>query len=501
MTSPGTPHRLAHVATRRQIAWATALAALSFAIPTTHAADFAEILRLSGVEPEATLAIDWNRLANVDVDATEPLEKFVYRLGNVEPDDFLSAEVKDLQTVQWGALVRLRGTLRSVVELPALHDDQPRPDLPRVYYRCEVECPSGVVVVLSSQLPRSWRERADRDSMNEPVRIDGAVLKPAVPTAPACIACVRIAWFPREGVNSGVAWFAARGMDATLWDEVRQNQRLLDQRYSDESDAFYSCLAIAAHSTASDSIAAARQSITDSRDAWQKSERQARESLAQLEGAPVAQPGERGADNRIETIARARRKAAILAAGRRIAEEGRTSYAPLWEFPEEHAGEWTLFEGVARRAVRIEIPEGAKRRSAAIVDGLTSTSALPDAYYELDVFPADSQNMPVVCCVTSLPAGFPEGETIREQVRIAGVFFKMWRYSGRELSPGSDSLRRRAPLIIGAGPVPLAVRSPATSRWGAYGGAAFLLLLAIVWMVAARNARRDRLARRSFSVR
>ena len=46
----------------------------------------------------------------------------------------------------------------------------------------------------------------------------------------------------------------------------------------------------------------------------------------------------------------------------------------------------------------------------------------------MEVFTEDSQNRPLVFCVRELPPGMPTGGDLREPIRVAGFFFKSWRY-------------------------------------------------------------------------
>ncbi len=147
-------------------------------------------------------------------------------------------------------------------------------------------------------------------------------------------------------------------------------------------------------------------------------------------------------------------------------------------------------EGVARRAVRIAAPGGAASQ------GSTSGKLSFDAYYEMEVFTADSQNLPVVCCVSRLPAEFPVGDKIREPVRVDGVFFKSWRYRTRKnlVAPGETDRQQRmvTPVVVGGVPTWLPTPTRGQNRWGLWGGMAFLAALVVFWVVMFRLAERDR---------
>jgi hypothetical protein len=177
------------------------------------------------------------------------------------------------------------------------------------------------------------------------------------------------------------------------------------------------------------------------------------------------------------------------------ASQNHYSVALLFLEPQEQAGCMTIVEGVARRAVKIVIPS----------DHLPA--AANPAYYELEVFTADSQNLPVVCCVPRLPANFPRGDTIREPVRIAGVFFKSWLYRTRQAKDHNKVSRQQrlsAPIVIGAEIERLTAPSIETKgsieTWGStqagwwplVAGIGFLVLMVAYWASAILHARRDR---------
>ena len=68
------------------------------------------------------------------------------------------------------------------------------------------------------------------------------------------------------------------------------------------------------------------------------------------------------------------------------------------------------------------------------------------------------ERYPVVCCVSSLPAGMPSGEGISERVRVPGFAFKRYSYPLEDAlissSQGDFEIkgeRRATPLVIGPG--------------------------------------------------
>ena len=178
----------------------------------------------------------------------------------------------------------------------------------------------------------------------------------------------------------------------------------------------------------------------------------------------------------------ARRELALAAAVSKQAKRQVSSVAPLFLQPERETGQLVRIEGVARRAVRI----AANRPNL-------------DGYYEMEVFPSDSQNLPVVCCLSSLPAEFPKGDEIREHVRVDGLFFKSWRYRTRKNLADSGQTDRQqqlyTPVVVGGAPTWLPRETNRPNQWAAWGGFGFLAALAILWIVMISLAKRDRLQR------
>ncbi len=152
--------------------------------------------------------------------------------------------------------------------------------------------------------------------------------------------------------------------------------------------------------------------------------------------------------------------AALASAVIKQAERGFSSVAPLFLEPRNVVGELVRLEGTARRAVRISVSQQ---------EQLTVGHPISE-YFEIEVFTADSQNMPVVCCVTHLPAGFPTGDAIRAAVRFDGVFFKGWRYRSRKVVEGpgetESQQQRYTPIILAAAVTWLKQPSTAPSLWG-----------------------------------
>jgi hypothetical protein len=183
----------------------------------------------------------------------------------------------------------------------------------------------------------------------------------------------------------------------------------------------------------------------------------------------------------------------------RRAEQGRYSAALLFNDPQPQIGRLFVFEGIARRAVRVEVSPESKDGGATVYYPYGF-----DHYYELEVFTDDSQNYPLVFCVRELPAGFPTGGELHVPVRVAGFFFKDWLYRTRGGGQGRDAAQtagggeraQYAPLLIGPAPIVLATPQDGAAGGRYVLGGLFLLALAGILATAVWFARDERRFRR-----
>lgn len=159
------------------------------------------------------------------------------------------------------------------------------------------------------------------------------------------------------------------------------------------------------------------------------------------------------------------------------------SVVPLFGDAARERGELIVLDAVVRRTVRIDATLSQAANNAGV-----------DHYYELEAFPEDSQNLPIVFVVRDLPAGFPVGESIRQPARLAGFFFKQWAYRTRQRVEGTANLDKRqfAPLLVGRAPIPLATPDASQQRPGLAIGVVATLALAGVVTALWRLGRRDR---------
>jgi hypothetical protein len=477
--------------------FAIALASFGAAASTSRAQDeiesegsnkisFQTLLQDAGVTDEqfAPFAA-WS--GAVDAAEASTISQILFRLAQFDREEAPSNEQ------QPGSLNSVEGLVRSMrrLELPA---NAPADLRETGLFECTLEQADGVVVtVLSSQLPAAWLKRTGATELAEPASLRGVRLGEAerdgAPTP--LLLTNHIAWRPTTGVPAGTAWLAAQGFDAALLDDVRQNRPFAKPNESAEAEAFYTALAVLAAGDAAELRELARESVAAEAKRREALAASAAERQRQLQIELESVLPERQQEIEEELTDLRRRQSMAAQVGKR-ASLGLSSVAPMFNEPADSAGKFFVINGIARRAVRIVVDQ----KSAALVAEDEAAAPLTH-YYELDVFPTDGQNNPVICCVARLPAGFPTGDLIREPVRVAGIFFKKWAYARRPDPDGSATSPERIapPLMLAAEPEWLESAPAPRGDRGWWAGLAILAASLIVALVLWRTACRDRLAR------
>ncbi|MEO2046863.1 MAG: hypothetical protein ABGX16_09855 [Pirellulales bacterium] len=368
------------------------------------------------------------------------------------------------------------------------------------FYLCQLRLgPQQIpATVITPQVPQCW---LSTDSFPQPVRLRGLFLKTWQPTTaphqitaetlePALLLLTaQLAWFPTDGAPPGQLFLAAHGMDVALLDEVRQRQAFVGEEVSREKEAFYACLASVGQASIRELLSAAQQNLPEIAEHWGNIQQESgRQLLLLQQNIASANSKQTGKSLELVQLERERKKAvrqvALATAVLQRASQGHYSVGPLFLEPQEQVGHLTIVEGTARRAVKIVLPADPWSH-----------------YYELEIFTADSQNLPVVCCVSRLPVDFPLGDTIRKPVRMAGIFFKSWLYRNRQKKGNNESdqqLRLSVPLVIGAQVELLPPRLGEVKRWPWSAWIGLLVLLVVFWTTliwkTSRNRKNGRLA-------
>jgi hypothetical protein len=374
-----------------------------------------------------------------------------------------------------GEMVRLSRNVVGVRRHELSDRDAARLEMP-AYFTCEMALAGSPyrAIVITPTVPQDW---LTSDNLNEPASASAVFVKRiALPeTAPEgepsnestmLLVAKRIAWHPRSAdyprVSLGESMLGHLGFDVGLLEDVESRGAIR----AAEREPFYQMLRASGRIDAAQLIRAAHDNLGPTRARWAK----------ELSASPV-EP--RGALAR-EVIRRA--------------DEGCYSVAPLFNQPKEHKGELAVFDGVARRVVRVDVGTRPDGHASEVANRFGFRE-----YYEMEVFTDDSQNYPLVFCFRELPPELATGGALEVPVRIAGFFFKNWLYTTRgtrndEPRDGEPNAPRAqyAPLLIGRGPILLQIerQENQVAQWVM--GGVFLLALAGVWATAWWFARGDR---------
>jgi hypothetical protein len=448
--------------------------------PASDPAAFGRILDAAGWSADRLAAFgDGEPLNN---EQREELLELLRRLRSFEAADLHAWSRNDvsLATIvanpekHRGSIVKLNGRANRLKRRTLPDDVAARLEMP-TFIECDIalDGDSGTATLITARVPASWSRMG---TLDEPAEADSVFVKtlPDVDGKPAALFVSRdIAWRPTKPalpfVSFGKSILGSLGFDVGALDAIAQRRAI---RVS-ESDAFYGMLAAVKNIGVQQLARLAQSNLETVRAAWSA-------ETERLAEAPAADD---------------RKQLALAHEVIDQAEKGRFSVAPLFNEPAAQVGELVLLEGLARRAVRVDV--------GTLPDGRPSEAARRfgiDHYYEMDIFTNDSQNNPIVYCATELPSGFPLGESIREQVHVAGFFFKSWSFESRRAATdaadgatAAAKTRQFAPLLIGRGPIWILPEESADSTYSVYVMAGlFAAVLASVWAAGWWIARGDR---------
>lgn len=373
-----------------------------------------------------------------------------------------ASPIQDRKKANSSQLVRLRGRVVSVVEKSVPPSIVDRLEM-KSYYECELLQgeQAGSVVIWAAQVPRAWLAMSE---INQPAMATALFVREmpeASRSARALFVASRLEWYPElvdePYVSLGQSILAAHGMDIGLLDEIVNHQPVKGA----EREAFYQVLSVAGKIDADRLARLARRGLSTFAKSFQ-SDRESKQLQQRLMAKEVES----------------------------LAAKGRFSVAPLFNEPDAQVGRLFMFDGVARRVTRINVGVGD--------DGVSVSDVYHrfgiDHYYEIELFTSDSQNRPLVFCVRELPEGFPMHGRIDQPVRLAGFFFKSWRYHTHEplaaekgiTAPGSSGRPSISPLLIGRAPIVLPPTTAGDSRITTYVGTGIVLsgifvALATLW--------------------
>jgi hypothetical protein len=446
---------------------------------------FREILNLAGWDATRLAQFDQGESLS-EAQRVKTLE-LLHRLRSMSTSDLDSwanewpaMEFENVNAVR-GRLLRFNGLVTKVRQLKPAAPDAERLEMP-VYFECEFKAAelADPATIITSRVPSDWL-RADSEVHAAAANVT-FVKRLTAETRPRTLWVAKeIAWFPSlpglaphgaidqlvgntTDPRLGKSLLGALKVDVGKFDQVTGRGPIRAQ----ERDLFYDTLHAASLISPSAAVRIANGNLPFVKRQWEQVVRRGRTAGREALAREVV----------------------------RRAADGRYSVALLFNDPLPQRGRLFVFDGVARRAVRVEVggvPNGDNTSDIAQRHHI-------DHYYELEVFTDDSQNYPLIFCVRELPASFPVGSDIRVPVRVAGFFFKNWLYRTRgpeqsdELadSESTGPHAQFAPLLIGHAPIVLET-AQGRSRAGSFLlGGLFVLALIGIWATATWFGRDDR---------
>ena len=309
---------------------------------------------------------------------------------------------------QGGDVVSLQGVAVACEKIATVSDE------PAYRVRLLLQPAGTAVQMITPSAPAGWLDMSD-SPLEQPASCTGVVV--GANDKWLLVVTPRVRWTPTvadgELVSYGQALLGTAGVDISLLDEFIDARPLS----AAESEPFYRLLSGCKTFAPAQLIRAAGEVLPRYTKSWKA--KLASGNQRRLAAAVVKETG-----------------------------EGRYSVAPLFNDPLDQRGELIALEGLVRRAVRIDLSLDRQGKPSRVPERYNI-----DHYYEIELFPPDSQNLPMVFCVLDLPDGFPTGDTVDVHARVAGFFLKRWAYRTRKQSDtaiGEDH-RQLAPLLVSSG--------------------------------------------------
>jgi hypothetical protein len=369
----------------------------------------------------------------------------------------------------------LRGVVTWVEPIEPLPEVAALLEMPR-YYRCDVELemPGGEVLpaqVYTERIAAAWPRRT---AMRERTGAWGFFLKLGASGdsgAPRPIFAARhLAWYPRTLLGDA-------GLDFALFDQLAPSGALEHE----DRECFYQTLAVLQRVD----LPALQRLAEASRARLLAGVRlppnaEMQHLVGELVHGRKAFPGQLLAP-RAAPSAPGFGPADVVLRGacgalRRLGEVA----------PYKFAGTVLTLEGTAWRILRVPVDDADIQARYGI-----------DHYYEMEVFVQGRFKLgrefsayPVVFCVRELPPGIPTGERVNVDVRVSGVFLKVWSYQSRigEREGGLQPV----PLLVGRQPIWLVPQDDTLFAAGWVAAGLLLVALGLAWVGLWRWARSDR---------
>lgn len=279
-------------------------------------------------------------------------------------------------------------------------------------------------LICCRDVPQAWQSAGPLD---EPASCYGLFLKTGGDESghtELVFAAQRVAWLPQQadprlGVTPDVAYLASLGMDAGLFDVVRNSNRRAIT--AEDSEAFYQLLAAMGNAEPASVFGRAEASP----------------DLTPMLTQPETQHG---------------RIVSLLGTARRVQRIAVDEPDVRQRLGIDHYYQIDIFVPLGDTEIRFEQKDG---KEAAVF----------------------RHNYPVTCCVLQLPAGLPARDDIAVPVRFAGAYFKLWAYKSEYVTALDDRQRQVSPLFIATTPRVVQFDNSASELLGWIGGIAFVVLI------------------------
>ncbi|MCU0872684.1 MAG: hypothetical protein MUE50_10105 [Pirellulaceae bacterium] len=400
--------------------------------PTPRLSSAREMLEMFSIDASQIRQLEDGRPLVVDEDET--LFKILYRLPSFGMDKI---EAWCKRGADWAELAEQPATRRlGVFLIEGRATGVQRLDLPAematrleysCYFRVRLQL-AGVpypVLVCCRAVPRAWESASQLD---EPASCYGLFLKTGGDESghPELIfAAERVAWLPQRpepsrGVTPSIVYLASLGMDAGLFDSVRNTNRKAIT--GEDRECFYQLLAAIGRAAPADVFGRA----------------EAAPDLTLMLTQPETQHG---------------RLVSLSGTAKRVQKIAIDEPDIQQRFGIDHYYQVDVFVSLNDTEIRLE-PKGGKKEA-----------------------PVFRNNYPVTCCVLALPAALPARDDISVPVRFAGVYFKLWAYKSEYVSAFDDRQRQVSPLFIATTPRVMKFDDSGSQLLGWIGGIAFVVLI------------------------
>ena len=376
----------------------------------------------------------------LEADEQETVLRVLFRLRVFPPVDLerWALDAEKINATSRGDIFRLRGRVTEVEPIKPTKEAAQRYELPQ-YYRCRLQLDgsSQTADVYTENVPSEWQKGAKPNAEGGAL---GAFLKNAEATngRPLLIfAAPRLAWYPDDLLGR-------LGLDRGLFDSVQDQKPITAQ----DREAFYQLLAAVGRAKPDQLLEQAEEDLPKTPEGLRWTDRQGQELY---------------------------------------------SVVPLFNDAAAQRGRLVELSGMARRVEEIFLDD--------VQDADIIARFGFNHYFQISLFTEDSGVNPLTFCVRELPEGMPFGNLPRygEMIRVAGFFFKTWRYpvpkQADSSSPSGESKTAQlSPLLIGQSvswrPANKSTGSSTTST--VVMGVLFAVVMIIVWIAAWRNRLREK---------